>query len=113
MPPANFGTYASGGPAAGTLLKKINDATGQTTRPRIFEQQTQLDVAPSSAPNLALMRANAIAVAAGANGFSVNWDSLAIQTGYLMADNTHATGRCENFRGSLVSQNLLSNELAP
>jgi hypothetical protein len=110
--PTNFGSYGGGGPAAGTLLKKINDATGQTTHPIIVQQQTQLNVAPSSAPQLAAMRANASTVATNVGGYVLDWDSLATTTQYLMADNTHGTSRCQNFRGSLASAILLANPLS-
>ena len=110
--PTNFGSYGGGGPAAGTLLKKINDATGQVTRPRIILAQSQLNVLPSIAPQLATIRASQTTAATDSTGFLLDIDSIVTQSQYLMADNTHRTGRCQNTVGSLWSASLLANELS-
>jgi hypothetical protein len=110
--PTNFGSYSGGGPAAGTLLKVINDAIGQVTRPRIVLAQPQLNVAPSSAPQLATIRASQNTAVTNSNGFLLDIDTPSAITQYLMSDNTHRTGRFQNLVGSMWASSLLANELS-
>jgi hypothetical protein len=72
---------------------------------------TILTVAPSSAPQFAVVRAQqAIAAAAvpGGKGLTFDPDPYSNKNGYVMSDNTHYFGRCANFVGGGNAANLLS-----
>ena len=106
-PGPNANAWAS---TYGSIVTAIEGATGQSLNGRVVIVlcPTILTVAPSSAPQFAVVRSQQAIAAAAHGGLLTDPDTYSNRTGYVMTDNTHYLGRCANGVGLLNGQNLIS-----